>query len=146
MFKEEISNEYIVIQEGASEGTQIKYRKNNFWYKKDNRGREGLSEYLVSRFMDFTSLDSHEYIKYEEGTINGNSGCRSKNFLTGEDELITFYRLYYNQVGKDLSKVIAAMDTMEERMEQAEKWLGQEQDSLEKEVLLYQLERYKEKL
>lgn len=250
MFKEDIGNEYIVIQEGTSEGTQIKYRKNNFWYKKDNRGREGLSEYLVSRFMDFTSLDSHEYIKYEEGTINGNSGCRSKNFLTGEDELITFYRLYYNQVGKDLSKVIAAMDTMEERIEyvidfikdscnldireylskvltldmitlnedrhlnnlaiimrgdefmpapifdngvslltanqsvnwnfpmkdnvkrviarpfsgshekmveylgigfkvdveQAEKWLGQEQDSLEKEVLLYQLERYKEKL
>ena len=31
-------------------------------------------------------------------------------------------------------------------VEQAEKWLGQEQDSLEKEVLLYQLERYKEKL
>ena len=57
MFKEEIGNEYIVIQEGTSEGTQIKYKKNNFWYKKDNRGREGLSEYLVSRFMDFTSLD-----------------------------------------------------------------------------------------
>ena len=75
MFKEEIGNEYIVIQEGTSEGTQIKYKKNNFWYKKDNRGREGLSEYLVSRFMDFTSLDSHEYIKYEEGTINGNGGC-----------------------------------------------------------------------
>lgn len=37
--------------------------------------------------------------------------------MTGEDELITFYRLYYNQVGKDLSKVIAAMDTMEERIE-----------------------------
>ena len=117
MFEEKIGNEYIVIQEGTSEGTQIKYRKNNFWYKKDNRGREGLSEYLVSRFMDFTSLESYEYIRYEEGKINGNSGCRSKNFLTGEDELITFYRLYYNEVGKDLSKVIATMDTMEERIE-----------------------------
>ena len=55
MFKEEIGNEYIVMQEDTNEGTQIKYRKNNFWYKKDNKGREGLSEYLVSRFMDFTS-------------------------------------------------------------------------------------------
>ena len=27
MFKEEIGNEFIVIQEGTSEGTQIKYRK-----------------------------------------------------------------------------------------------------------------------
>ena len=55
MFKEEIGNEYIVMQEDTNEGTQIKYRNNNFWYKKDNKGREGLSEYLVSRFMDFTS-------------------------------------------------------------------------------------------
>ena len=41
MFKEEIGNEFIVIQEGTSEGTQIKYRKDGFWYKKDNRGHEG---------------------------------------------------------------------------------------------------------
>lgn len=27
MFKEEIGNEYIVIQEGTSEGTQIKYKR-----------------------------------------------------------------------------------------------------------------------
>jgi len=31
--------------------------------------------------------------------------------------LITFYRLYYNEVGKDLSQVISRMDTMEERVE-----------------------------
>lgn len=34
MFKEEIGNEFIVIQEGTSEGTQIKYRKDGFWYKR----------------------------------------------------------------------------------------------------------------
>ena len=112
MFKEEIGNEFIVIQEGTSEGTQIKYRKDGFWYKKDNRGHEGRAEYLVSKFMEFTSLKTSE-----EGTINGSSGCRSRNFLTGEEELITFYRLYYNEVGKDLSKVIGNMDTMEERIE-----------------------------
>ena len=46
MFKEEIGNEFIVIQEGTSEGTQIKYRKDgikritedmkdvqNIWYQ-----------------------------------------------------------------------------------------------------------------
>ena len=117
MFKEEIGNEFIVIQEGTSEGTQIKYRKDGFWYKKDNRGHEGRAEYLVSKFMEFTSLKTSEYVTYEEGTINGSSGCRSRNFLTGEEELITFYRLYYNEVGKDLSKVIGNMDTMEERIE-----------------------------
>lgn len=117
MFKEEIGNEYIVIQEGTSEGTQIKYKKDNFWYKKDNRGQEGLTEYLVSKFLEFTSLKNEEYISYEKGTINGSNGCRSKNFLGIDDELITFYRLYYNEVGKDLSKVISTMDTMEERID-----------------------------
>ena len=51
MFKEEIGNEFIVIQEGTSEGTQIKYRKDGFWYKKDNRGHEGRAEYLVSKII-----------------------------------------------------------------------------------------------
>lgn len=27
MFEEQIDNEYIVIQEGTSEGTQVKYKK-----------------------------------------------------------------------------------------------------------------------
>ena len=44
MFKEKIGNEFIVIQEGTSEGTQIKYRKDGFWYKKDKR--EQLMEVL----------------------------------------------------------------------------------------------------
>ena len=56
MFKEEIGNEFIVIQEGTSEGTQIKYRKDGFWYKKDNRGHEGRAEYLVSKFIDRKSV------------------------------------------------------------------------------------------
>lgn len=117
MFRENVGNEYIIFQEGTSEGTQVKYRKDGFWYKKDNRGNEGLTEYLVSHFLEFTSLGKDEFITYEFGKINGISGCRSRNFLKSEEELITFYRLYYNETGKDLSKVIASMDTMEERIE-----------------------------
>ena len=40
MFSENIGNDYIVIQEGTSEGTQVKYKKDGYWYKKDNRGNE----------------------------------------------------------------------------------------------------------
>ena len=46
MFYENIENQYIVMQEGTSEGTQIKYKKDGYWYKKDSRGNEGLTEYL----------------------------------------------------------------------------------------------------
>ncbi len=41
MFLDKISNEYIVIQQGTSEGSQIKYKKGNYWYKMDKRGCEG---------------------------------------------------------------------------------------------------------
>ena len=71
MFSENIGNDYIVIQEGTSEGTQVKYKKDGYWYKKDNRGNEGRAEYLVSKFMQFTTLQENEFISYEEGTING---------------------------------------------------------------------------
>ena len=125
MFNENIGNDYIVIQEGTSEGTQIKYKKDGYWYKKDNRGNEGRAEYLVSKFMQFTTLQENDYISYEEGRINGKSGCRSKNFLDEEEELVTFYRLYYNEVGKDLSKVIANMNTMEERIEYVIQFIDQ---------------------
>ena len=51
MFREEIEQEYIVAMDGTSEGTQMKYKKNNYWYKKDCRGREGLAEYLISGLL-----------------------------------------------------------------------------------------------
>lgn len=117
MFQEKIENEYIMYQTGTSEGTQVKYFKDDYWYKKDNRGREGLAEYLVSRLLTFSSLDSSEYVLYEQGTINGISGCRSKNFLVNGENLVTFYRLYYNEFGKDLSVVLSEINQMEERIE-----------------------------
>ena len=112
-----IRDRYIITQEGTSEGTQIKYKKDGYWYKKDSRGHEGRAEYLVSRLLDFTTLGKEEYIQYEEGMINDCSGCRSRNFLEDGAELITFYRLYYNAMGKNLAQAIAAMDRMEDRIE-----------------------------
>ncbi len=117
MFREIIENEYIVMQEGTSEGTQMKYRKGEYWYKKDCHGKEGLVEYLVSGMLKYSTLNPTEYVIYENGYINEVAGCRSRNFLAAGEELITFYRLYYNEFGKDLSQVLAHMMTMEERIE-----------------------------
>ena len=104
---------------------RLSIKKTAIGIKKDNRGNEGRAEYLVSKFMQFTTLQENEFISYEEGTINGKSGCRSKNFLDEEEELVTFYKLYYNEVGKDLSKVIANMNTMEERIEYVIRFIDQ---------------------
>ena len=117
MFDEQIGREYMVFQSGSSEGAQVKYRKGPYWYKKDNQGREGLAEYLASGLLRFSDLEPDEYVIYEQGLINGKPGCRSRDFLGKEDSIVTFYRLYYNEFGRNLSEVIAGMDTMEERIE-----------------------------
>ena len=116
MFHEYLSESDIVVMDGTSEGTQIKYRKGDYWYKEDNRGREGLTEYLVSHFLTFTDLQPEEYVLYEQGYINGERGCRSKNFLMEHESLLTFYRLYYSEFGGNLAERLAKIPTMEERI------------------------------
>lgn len=68
MFQEKFEQEYIVMMDGTSEGTQIKYKKDNYWYKKDCRGKEGLAEYLVSGLLTYSDLEPSEYVVYEKGT------------------------------------------------------------------------------
>lgn len=116
MFREYLSEDNIVLIDGTSEGTQVKYRKGDYWYKEDNRGREGLAEYLVSHFLTFTDLRPEEYILYEQGYINEKRGCRSKNFLKENESLVTFYRLYYSEFGGNLAERLAKISTMEERI------------------------------
>ena len=99
MFNKKIGNEYMVFQNGSSEGTQVKFRKDNFWYKKDSQGNEGLAEYLASGVLRYSNLKKNEFVEYEMGMINGKSGCRSRNFLPNGWSVITFYRLYYNEFG-----------------------------------------------
>ena len=117
MFNVKLNSEYIVETVGTSEGTQIKYKKGGYWYKLDNRGNEGLCEYFASKFLTFTSLSKEEYVLYEQGMINGRPGCRSKDFIgDSSKELITLYRLYSNETGENLAKVVAGFDDMEDRI------------------------------
>lgn len=117
MFKEIIDESYIINQSGTSEGTQVKYYKKGFWYKKDNRGREGYVEYLVSKLLSYSSLKEDEFVMYEYGVINNVNGCRSKNFLKSDESLITLYRLYYNEYGTNIAEEISKIEKMEDRIE-----------------------------
>ena len=79
-----LSAEALVMIQGSSAGTQPKYYDNGYWYKTNNAGYEGLSEYLVSLLLSCSSIK--EYVVYEECLVNGRKGCRSKSFL-GKDEI-----------------------------------------------------------
>lgn len=117
MFRENISEKYLVQMSGTSEGSQRKYFKDGYWYKEDHSGCEGLAEYLVSRLLTFSDLPESDYVLYEQGFINDKAGCRSRDFLQDGDELLTLYRLYYNEFGQDLSAVINKMNDVQMRIE-----------------------------
>lgn len=106
MFNVKISNDFLVDTEGTSDGTQMKFFKDGYWYKEDNEGREGEVEYLVSKLLISSTLDSAEYVFYEHGKINERSGCRSKTFLTPDQSFITLERLHGNVTGKPLFQKI----------------------------------------
>lgn len=108
--KIEIGPEYIVQESGTSDGTQIKYYKDDKWYKVDRYGGEGQVEELVSDILSLTNLSDSDYVKYSQIIINEEAGCVSDNFLKPNESFITLYRLYSNIQGGDLATVTSKMD------------------------------------
>ena len=110
-----LSTKALVMVSGSSAGTQPKYYEDGYWYKTNNNGYEGLAEYLVSLVLSCS--DAKEYVMYEKCTINGKSGCRSKNFLREDETFISFQRLYDMYNGGNLSEAIMLKDSVEDRID-----------------------------
>ena len=53
----------------SSKGNQLKWCRNNVWYKADYMGYEGLVEYVVSRLLEKSSLKQEEYVLYKTEVI-----------------------------------------------------------------------------
>lgn len=115
MFCENMDASYIVDMSGTSEGTQVKYYKDGYWYKEDFYGGEARAEYLISGILQFSDLNREEYVKYEIGILNGKNACRSKNFLGDGEEFISLYRYYQLTVGRKLNEDILKYETPKER-------------------------------
>ena len=94
----ELNDEYLYKTDiASSKGNQLKWCVNDVWYKADSNGYEGLSEYIVSKLLIHSSLNSSEYIdycldqvKYKKSIMNA---CKSSNFLAEGDSIITIKRL-----------------------------------------------------
>lgn len=95
----------------SSKGNQLKWRDGDDWYKADYLGYEALSEYVVSELLKKSNAHAVAYelvpIKYEKKAF---VGCRSKNFLPPNQELITLQKLYQIYQNASLSEVMAGMD------------------------------------
>ena len=90
----------------SSKGNQLKWVLDKTWYKADYLGYEGLAEYVVSRLLQYSSLDPSEYVDYETEDIayklNTFHGCQSMSFLRPGERLITLNRLFLEVYGYDL--------------------------------------------
>ena len=101
----DICDTYRITKSGGSvEGSQEKYLKDGYWYKRDLNGYEGLAEELVYKVLKCSNVS--KYAVYERCTINGQRGCRTKNFLRTEESLVTFQYLYEMHTGGQLSDYI----------------------------------------
>lgn len=98
----------------CSKGVQIKYYKDNYWYKVNKKGYEGFSEFLNSILLSCSNIKN--YVAYEQCSINGKKGCRSENFLKGGEEFITFQRLYAFYQGGNLYDKIYVYDDVKDRI------------------------------
>lgn len=101
----ELNDDYLTkLNRASSKGDQLKWLINNEWYKADNNGYEGLSEYVISKLLKFSSLNKDEYVDYDLDKVkykdNIYNVCKSKNFLKNNSKIITIKRLidlYSNQ-------------------------------------------------
>ncbi len=96
MFKINLPEKYIMDETSTSDGTQIKYYKDDYFYKINSMGGEDEAEYLASGILKFSSLDINEYVLYERGQVNSSNACRSKNFLKPTEDFFTFNHLHKN--------------------------------------------------
>lgn len=107
-----IDKNHIIRDSSTSDGSQIKYACDNKWYKLDYYGGEAESETLASLILECSSLKPEQYVHYSKVMINNELGCYSNDFRKNRDveEFITFYRLYKNINGRDLSSITSKMD------------------------------------
>lgn len=109
-----LSPQALVMVQGSSKGTQPKYYEDGYWYKVNNLGYEGYSEYLVSRVLECSNADS--YVRYEPCTVNGRSGCRSRSFIGADESFLSFQRLYEIITGESLQEKIRLKSGVPDRI------------------------------
>lgn len=102
----------------SSKGNQLKWKCGDKWYKADHMGYEGLAEVVVSRLLAYSN--TAYYVKYEPVQIQykdkGYNGCRSDNFLQGDEELITIEHLFRQYTGRGLSKELGRISDVKDRI------------------------------
>ena len=114
-------NEKVEHKRHSSKGNQLKWKRDDIWYKADYLGYEGLAEVIVSQLLSHSDLKDDEYVLYTPIRIKaGNAiynGAESRDFLKPGSQLITLERLYKTIYGRSLHEEIFHIHGIENRIE-----------------------------
>ncbi len=100
-----IEEKYKQVTAHSEIDERTKYYMDGCWYLESARGYEGVAESMVSDLLSFTNCD--DYVSYEVCQINGNPGCRCKNFLSGDREsYISFEAAHQRDCGSSLTQLM----------------------------------------
>lgn len=103
----------------SSKGNQNKWCVDGVWYKADGLGYEALAEVLVSRLLEKVNIDYFVRYEYEPLEWNGAvfHGCRSRNFMTDEDDkIVSVERLFQTFEGESAAKAVLKYNETADRI------------------------------
>lgn len=115
LFEQELKT----FERHSSKGNQLKWKRDNTWYKADYAGYESLSEYIVSNLLIKSSLNDNQFVRYglEKIKYRHSSfvGTKSIDFLDEGWQIITLERLYKNECNRSLYECIWKIREVSER-------------------------------
>lgn len=104
----------------SSKGNQLKWEKDDYWYKADYTGYEGLAEYMISQLLKKSNLNQDEFVLYELEEIKYKhqvfNGVKSKNMLSDDWQIITIERAYKSTYGKSINEMVWRIKDIDERL------------------------------
>ena len=111
----------VTPQRHSSKGNQLKWKSEDYWYKADYSGYEGLAEYMVSQLIKHSNLKPEEVVVYELEQIRYKNrtfnGVKSKDMLEGNWQIITLERLFKNNFNTSLYQSVWKIHDVRERIE-----------------------------
>jgi len=106
---------------GSSKGNQLKWSDGRYWYKSDYLGYEGLAEYAASAVLASSDLTEDMYVSYLTEQIiykeNRFNGCKSRNMIAPEEQMITVERLVQQAKGESIGRALYAIPDHTDRLE-----------------------------
>ena len=111
------------IAETSSKGNQEKWCDGGRWYKLDQYGYEALTETLVSRLLERSSIEQDTPFRFtryqmERMNVHGRerTGCSSENFLMSGQSIITLSHLFKRTGSVPLKDILARQTSDKKRI------------------------------